>query len=71
MGISVHYGVLYIYIYIYIYIYLKDKLNAQNQFLETLKTKLECYSNKSIIIGGDFNVCLDPIKDKKGDKNRL
>ena len=46
----------------------KDKLNAQNQFLESLKNKLECYRDKYIIIGGDVNVCLDPIKDEKGDK---
>ena len=49
----------------------KDKSNAQNQFLEALKTKLECYSDKNIIIGGDFNVCWIQLKIKRVAKKRL
>ena len=33
-----------------------------------LYTKIQEYENKNIIIGGDFNVCLQPAIDKKGGR---
>lgn len=44
----------------------KDKQESQLEFLENLTCLISDYSDKNIIIGGDFNVCLDPDKDKKG-----
>ena len=40
----------------------KEKLN----FLEKLKNELNPIMNNNIIIGGDWNVVLDPQIDKKG-----
>ena len=50
----------------------KDKQTEQLILLETLKDVLIQHENESIIIGGDFNIILDPSLDKKGgtDANR-
>ena len=44
----------------------KDKVLLQNSFLESLRNLVEKYSDKPMIIGGDFNICLNSMKDKKG-----
>ena len=51
-----------------IYSQTKDNVNSQNQFLETIKSKLDDYSDKNLIIGGDFNTYLDIKLGKKGEK---
>ena len=46
----------------------KDHKDMQLEFLEHLKSALNDYSDSNIIIGGDFNVCLDPNIDKNGGR---
>ena len=46
----------------------KDKLQEQNNFLKTILDLTNEYIGKNIIIGGDFNTCLNPQVDKKGGK---
>ena len=53
-------------IIINVYAPTKDKIASQNLFLNELKRKVDFYSDRNMIIGGDFNVCLDPSLDKKG-----
>ena len=49
-----------------IYAPTKDKIKDQTLFLKALSDKLQDYQDHNIIIGGDFNVCLNPELDKKG-----
>ena len=51
-----------------IYAPTKDKSALQNNFLNYLHSIIDNYSDKKVIIGGDFNVCLNPGKDKLGGK---
>ncbi len=44
----------------------KDKSNEQLIFFNEIFLKLKDYEDKNLIIGGDFNVCLNPILDKAG-----
>ena len=43
----------------------------QNGFLSYLNLVIDDYSDKNIIISGDFNVCLDPLVDKFGGRAEL
>ena len=45
--------------------------NEQIQLINDLKHVLQKYNGECIISGGDFNVCLDPINDKKGGSNNI
>ncbi len=49
-----------------IYAPTKDHLEDQKCFLKTLRDKLLVYLGENIIIGGDFNVVRDSLKDKIG-----
>ena len=49
-----------------IYARTKDNLTLQMTFLSKLKEIVEKHSDKPLIIGGDFNTCLNPDLDKKG-----
>ncbi len=49
-----------------IYAPTKDKPQLQKQFLINLREILVEYVDKDILIGGDFNVCINPELDKKG-----
>ena len=44
----------------------KDNAAGQNDFIEKLNSLVEEYSDKPLIIGGDFNICLNLKLDKKG-----
>ena len=44
----------------------KDNSKEQKQFFEYVNDRLEDYTGCNIIIGGDFNVCLNPNLDKQG-----
>ena len=44
----------------------KDQREMQINFLEFIQERLQEYADKNLIIGGDFNICLNPILDKKG-----
>ena len=44
----------------------KDKEKEQIDFIDVLRTMLEEYNDRNIVIGGDFNTYLDPNLDKKG-----
>ena len=52
-----------------IYAPTKDKEAEQADFISYVKTILQEYYDKNMIIGGDFNICLNPDIDKKGGKN--
>ena len=54
------------FILVNIYAPTKDKPLEQQQFLSEVKTHLSNFIDCNIIIGGDFNTCLNPIIDKKG-----
>ena len=43
----------------------------QNVFLGYLNLVIDNYSDKNIILGGDFNVCLDPVLDKLGGRSEV
>ena len=43
----------------------KDNPVGHKYFLNTLKELIESHGDENIIIGGDFNICLDPKIDKK------
>ena len=47
----------------------KDDLDLQYKFIEFVQERLLEYSDKNLLIGGDFNICLDPAIDKKGGKH--
>jgi hypothetical protein len=49
-----------------IYAPTKDDHKAQNEFFCSLETTLDHYIDTNIIIGGDFNTCLNPEIDKIG-----
>ena len=55
-----------IYIIVNIYAPTKDDTKAQNAFLNEPIQLIEEYSDNPLIIGGDFNICLDTNKDQKG-----
>ena len=44
----------------------KDKPSLQKEFLNFVHEKLIVYMDKHILLGGDFNICLQPEVDKKG-----
>jgi exonuclease III len=46
----------------------KDNPSDQKQFLDSLKEKLELYEKGTLIIAGDFNICLNPTLDKSGER---
>ena len=46
----------------------KDQENLQLQFLKQVIECLEKYNDKNVIIGGDFNICLNNNLDKRGGK---
>jgi len=46
----------------------KDHVREQNVFLNNIKTIIEEYSDNNLIIGGDFNTCLNSNLDKKGGR---
>ena len=56
------------YVIVNIYAPTKDMQKKQLDFLNDLKDALDNFSDKTLIIGGDFNTCLDPYVDKKGGK---
>ena len=56
------------FILVNIYAPTKDNIDAQLLFFEYIADKLNAYADKNIVIGGDFNVCLNPKLDKKGGK---
>ena len=49
-----------------IYAPTKDNTTLQNNFLENLRIILENFTDKPLIIGGDFNTYLDSELDKRG-----
>ena len=49
-----------------IYAPTKDKHDEQERFIGFIKETLNNYIDGNIIIGGDFNTCLDPAIDKDG-----
>jgi len=51
-----------------IYAPTKDDINGQLKFFDFVTEKLSEYVDQNIIIGGDYNTCLDPSKDKLGCK---
>ena len=53
-------------IIISIYAPTRDKYRKQSVFFEYLKNQLDNYSDQNIILGGDFNICLDLNVDKIG-----
>ena len=44
----------------------KDQREMQLNFLDFIQERLQEYADKNLIIGGDFNTCLNPVIDKKG-----
>ena len=46
----------------------KDHINAQKNFLKTIKAEIENKGDKNLIIAGDLNTYLNPTLDKKGDR---
>ena len=46
----------------------KDKPHEQVQHLENIMALVNNYSDENVILGGDFNVCLNPEIDKIGGK---
>ena len=54
------------FILINVYAPTKDNSKEQKQFFEYVNDRLEDYTGCNIIIGGDFNVCLNPNLDKQG-----
>lgn len=57
------------FIIINVYAPTKDNHNLQLEFLESLTVLIHENSEKSLIIGGDFNTYLNPLMDKLGGKN--
>ena len=53
-------------IIINVYAPTKDQQDLQLEFLSFVHDRLIEYSDKNILLGGDFNTCLDPAVDKKG-----
>ena len=51
-----------------VYAATKDHTHEQNLFLEKLRELMVKYSDKNILLGGDFNICLDLKLDKNGGK---
>lgn len=57
-----------IYIFANHYSPTKDKTVDQVSHFEELRDIMEAYNAHKLIIGGDFNVCLNPLLDKSGGK---
>ena len=53
-----------------IYAPTKDDAYSQKVFYDELAKNLDTYIDCNIIIGGDFNVCLNPTLDKQGGNQR-
>ena len=51
-----------------IYAPTKDIPHEQNTFLDNLRAFIEEHGDKNLILGGDFNICLNFKLDKKGGK---
>ena len=49
-----------------IYAPTKDRIDSQREFLVFVHEQIVDYMEKHILLGGDFNVCLQPEIDKKG-----
>ena len=49
-----------------VYIPTKDKPNDQECFIKTLFNIISSNQDHNIIVGGDFNICLNPELDKSG-----
>ena len=47
----------------------KDKVNEQIKFINQLRNELDIYNDK-VIIGGDFNLYLDPLLDKDNSRSQ-
>ena len=47
----------------------KDKQNEQLQLLLDLQLMLAEFQDRNIVIGGDFNTCMNPFYDKSGGTN--
>ena len=56
------------YVLINVYAPTKNHPNEQNIFFSILNRELSKYAGSNIIIGGDFNVCMNPEIDKMGGK---
>ena len=55
-----------IYILVNIYPPTRDKPNEQTSFLSKLREMLQNCNGNPLIIGGDFNTCVNIIQDKRG-----
>ena len=51
-----------------IYAPTRDHVQTQNMFLKNLRELIHDYSDKNLLIGGDYNICLDSKLDKNGGK---
>ena len=56
----------YDFLLVNIYAPTKDRETEQIDFLDDIKQHLRDHYDKNILIGGDFNVCINPLIDKKG-----
>ena len=54
-----------------IYAPTKDLTQEQNIFLNSLSNFVEDYWDRNIILGGDFNICLNHRLDKNGGKTEV
>lgn len=54
------------YIFVNIYAPTQNYENEQISVINQISDHLTPYEGKKIIMGGDFNVVLEPVKDKKG-----
>lgn len=55
-----------VYILINVYAPTKDDSKAQKEFFSKLEMKLNQHIGSNVIVGGDFNVCINPEIDKFG-----
>ena len=55
-----------VFVIVNIYAPTKDDAYSQKVFYDELAKNLDAYIDCNIIIGGDFNVCLNPTLDKQG-----
>ena len=55
-----------VFVIVNIYAPTKDDAYSQKVFYDELAKHLDAYIDCNIIIGGDFNVCLNPTLDKQG-----
>ena len=48
-----------------IYAPTKDKRDIQIEFLQYINEQIAKVADKNLLLGGDFNICLEPLLDKK------